>query len=92
MHMQLTLSSKFQQAFNTCKYRKKSHQQFASHIRQLKNDGFCAAVGFGSEHFADSWLWVYPKDSDNTLFFTFRAREGETLGQSLLQELVSKNQ
>jgi len=57
-----------------------NHQQFASHIRQLKSNGFCAAVGYGSEHFADSWLWVYPKDSDDHFVFYIQSKRRRDIG------------
>ena len=41
-----------------------SHQQFSAHINQLKKHNNCGAIGPGNENFAESWLWVFPKDSD----------------------------
>jgi len=57
-----------------------NHQQFTAHIKHLKSKGFCAAVGYGSEHFVDSWLYVYPKDSTDHYIFYIQSKRRRDLG------------
>jgi len=58
-----------------------SHQKFAAHIRKLKKENYCAAVGYGSEKFPDAWLWVYPTDSDEHFVFYIQSKRRRNIGE-----------
>jgi len=57
-----------------------SPQQFGSHLRHLKDNDYCAAVGYGSEGFPDSWIVVYPKDSDEHYVIYIQSKRRRDIG------------
>jgi hypothetical protein len=65
-------------------------KKFSAHLQTLETEGFCAAVGAGSDSFPDAWIVVHKVSDDERHVLYIQSKRRRDLGTKSTQEKVLK--
>lgn len=57
-----------------------TYQKFSRHLTKLEDEGFCAAVGAGSDSFPDAWIVVHVSDDDERHVLYIQSKRRRDIG------------